>query len=124
MHPSVQIYMHAHMYAYTGTSLSKCVQIAPKTTHIYNTLTHEYFTPKVLADLRAQKVQVTSGPPIQLFASTSACAEWSAMGLSDDTYYLESAAITLDSSAWPLLVDPGMSVRLICACIDVSVTVT
>lgn len=71
---------------------------------------------QVLADLRAQKVQVSSGPVLSLFASHYTAEDWKAMGLPDDQYCLESASIALNSTAWPLLVDPeGVGLRWLTA---------
>lgn len=71
---------------------------------------------QVLADLRAQKVQVSSGPVLSLFASEYTAEDWKAMGLPNDQYCLESASIALNSTAWPLLVDPeGVGLRWLTA---------
>jgi hypothetical protein len=63
----------------------------------------------VLADLRAQKIKVSHGSPhaaLQTLTTGATMAMWKAKGLLDSRYYLESAAIALHSTAWPLLVDP------------------
>jgi len=71
---------------------------------------------QVLADLRAQKVQVSSGTVLSLFASPSTAADWKSMGLPDDPYCVEGASIALYSTAWPLLVDPeGVGLRWVTA---------
>ena len=63
----------------------------------------------VLADLRAQKLRVSTDSPssaLQVLTTPATMANWRASGLLEPRFYAESASIALHGAAWPLLVDP------------------
>lgn len=60
----------------------------------------------VLADLRAQKIHVSTSSILSTLSSPATVAGWRMMGLPRDDFFAESAAIALNCAPWPLLIDP------------------